>query len=373
MNLQQMLIDSYDVSDRMRGDAVEERRHMCQQATVLSPESHEVNGMGSESVGRTNSSTTASPRTLSQGGHERSNDTIGEGQGNYRLPYYNSDDYEFGEMEWEEVDNEHDEALQDLEEAAVTPLYAESKLSSMDATYMILNQTKLHGWSNVSVDEHLRLLSIVWLSKPNSLPRSYREAVEYLKQLGHSYNSYDACLNHCCLFKDNLKDEEFCPKCWAPRRIRAGRSMVPQKVCRYFPIIPRFRRMFHSPLQALAMVWWALNKSDGDIVTHVSHSKQWEYIDNVFKEIFAEEDRNACLAVCTNGMNPTSDKRSIHSLWPVLLLNYNIALWLTTKKYFIMLVILIPGSKSITGDHIDIYLNPLIDELVLLWDEGIRC
>ena len=65
---------------------------------------------------------------------------------------------------------------------------------------------------------------------------------------------------------------------------------MPQKVCRYFPIIPRFRRMFRSPLQALAMVWWALNKSDGDIMTHVSHLKQWEYIDNVFKEIFAEED-----------------------------------------------------------------------------------
>ena len=148
---------------------------------------------------------------------------------------------------------------------------------------------------------------------------------------------------------------------------------MPQKVCRYFPIIPRFRRMFRSLLQALAMVWWALNKSDGDIMTHVSYSKQWEYIDNVFKEIFAEEDRNAHLAICTDGMNPTSNKRSIHSLWPVLLLNYNIAPWLTTKKYFIMLAILIPGPKSITRDHIDVYLNPLIDELVLLWDEGIWC
>ena len=129
-------------------------------------------------------------------------------------------------MEWEEADNEHDAALQDLEEAATTPLYARSELSSMDAMYMILNQAKLHGWLNVSVDEHLRLVSTLWLLKPNSLPRSYREAIKYLKRLGHSYNSYDACPNHCFLFKDNLKDEEFCPKCQAPRRIRAWRSMV---------------------------------------------------------------------------------------------------------------------------------------------------
>ena len=169
-----MLVDSYDVSDRMRRDAPEERRHLCQQVEVLSPESHEVNGVCSESVGRTNSSSTASPRMSSQGGHERSNDTTGaEGQGNYGSPYYNSDDCEFGEMEWEEADNKHDAALQDLEEAAATPLYAGSELSSMGATYMILNQAKLHGWLNVSVDEHLRLLSTVWLPKPNSLPRSY--------------------------------------------------------------------------------------------------------------------------------------------------------------------------------------------------------
>ena len=38
-----------------------------------------------------------------------------------------------------------------------------------------------------------------------------------------------------------------------------------------------------------------------------------------------------------------------------------------------MLAILIPGPKSITGDHIDVYLDPLIDKLVLLWDEGIWC
>ena len=47
--------------------------------------------------------------------------------------------------------------------------------------------------------------------------------------------------------------------------------------------------------------------------------------------------RHARMAVCIDGMNPTFDKRSIHSLWPVLLLNYNISLRLTIKKFFICL------------------------------------
>ena len=84
-----MLVDSYNVSDRVRGDAAEERRHLYQQAAVLSPESHEVNGVRSKSVGHTNSLSTTSLRTSSQGGHERRNDTIGaERQGNYGSPYY---------------------------------------------------------------------------------------------------------------------------------------------------------------------------------------------------------------------------------------------------------------------------------------------
>ena len=51
----------------------------------------------------------------------------------------------------------------------------------------------------------------------------------------------------------------------------------------------------------------------------------------------------------------------------MFLINYNLPPWLTTKPFFLMLSLIIPGNKSVTFDTIDIYLEPLFDELVELW------
>jgi hypothetical protein len=42
------------------------------------------------------------------------------------------------------------------------------------------------------------------------------------------------------------------------------------------------------------------------------------------------------------------------------------------KWKFIMMQVLIPGQKQ-PGDNIDMYLKPLVDDLLLLWkEEGVR-
>jgi hypothetical protein len=53
------------------------------------------------------------------------------------------------------------------------------------------------------------------------------------------------------------------------------------------------------------------------------------------------------------------------------MLNYNIPPWLTTKKHFVMLSLIIPSLRSIIGEHFDVYLKPLLDELKMLWEVGI--
>jgi hypothetical protein len=57
-----------------------------------------------------------------------------------------------------------------------------------------------------------------------------------------------------------------------------------------------------------------------------------------------------------------------HSTWPIVMLNYNLPPWLVTKRFFIVLVLLIPGKESVTSDNIDVYLAPLIEELLELWE-----
>ena len=79
------------------------------------------------------------------------------------------------------------------------------------------------------------------------------------------------------------------------------------------------------------------------------------------------------MALVTDGFNPHLDKRSTYSIWPIFLMNYNIAPWLTTKNYFIMLGILIPRPKFVTAAYFDIYIELLIEELLELWEEGVYC
>ena len=284
-----------------------------------------------------------------------------------------ADFVEDDDLNWGENENDDDAAVAALEEAAATPLYRGSEHSSMGATYLLLSSGKLHNCSNTYLDELFRTLSMTILPQPNSLPRSYQEASEYLKRLGHSFKTIDVCPNNCVLYRKDLQEARHCPKCRAPRKKRSGRSEVPQKVARYFPVIPRLKRMFRSLEQAIAMTWWALQQFDGPTMRHVSQSKQWEFINNRFRHEFGMEDRNVRLGLVADGINPSGDKRSVYSLWPVLLLNYNIPPWLSTKKYFMMLAILIPGPRSVTGEQFDVFLDPLIDELLELWHHGVYC
>ena len=104
-----------------------------------------------------------------------------------------------------------------LEEGTTTPVFYGSRYSSKSATYTLFSEGELNGVSNTCLDELFRVLSSAILPQPNSLLKSYREALEYLSRLGHSYKSYDACPNNFCLFKGDIKDAVVCPNCRAPR------------------------------------------------------------------------------------------------------------------------------------------------------------
>ena len=73
------------------------------------------------------------------------------------------------------------------------------------------------------------------------------------------------------------------------------------------------------------------------------------------------------LGMALDGVNPFGNQSLSHLTWPVLLVNYNLPAWLVTKPFFIMLALLIPGRESVTSENIDVYLTPLIEELLELW------
>ena len=252
------------------------------------------------------------------------------------------------------------------------PLFCGSDLTRLDATLMFMNVCRTHRATNACISELLHLLSKVILPKPNSMPSSEDIASSMLRRLGLKYDTIDACQNGCVLFRLEYADLTTCPICGAPRYRTVGLSRVPNKVLRHFPLIPRLKRMYSTPHLAALMTWHGSNVSSDGKMRGPHDSPQWDHIrDN--HPGFESDMRNVHLGLCADGLNPHSQKRSTHSLCPVLLLNYNIPPWLTIKRFFIMMVLLIPGPEAVTARCIDVYLSPLLEELRELWTSGVAC
>jgi hypothetical protein len=69
-------------------------------------------------------------------------------------------------------------------------------------------------------------------------------------------------------------------------------------------------------------------------------------------------------------MNPFGERTSTHSTCPVILMMYNLAIWLCQKRKYLLLSMLIQGPKH-SGIDIDVFLEPLMQEMETVWKEGI--
>ena len=85
--------------------------------------------------------------------------------------------------------------------------------------------------------------------------------------------------------------------------------------------------------------------------------------------MFGRDPRHIHLGLAVDGMNPYSEKRTTHSLTPIIMFNYNLPPWMVTKKYFVMLCLLIPTKLSLIGLKSDVFIQPLVDELQQLWSQ----
>lgn len=77
------------------------------------------------------------------------------------------------------------------------------------------------------------------------------------------------------------------------------------------------------------------------------------------------------MGLATDRFNPFGNLASIQSVWPVILVPYNLPPSLCMRNEFSMLSLLIPGPKA-PGNDLDIFLAPLVEELNDLWVEGVK-
>ncbi|XP_075675136.1 uncharacterized protein LOC142644396 [Castanea sativa] len=103
---------------------------------------------------------------------------------------------------------------------------------------------------------------------------------------------------------------------------------------------------------------------------HPADSEEWKEFDLQHPD-FALEPRNVRLGLATDGFNPFGNMNNNYSMWPVILIPYNLPPWLVMKEPYFMLSLLIPSPYQ-PGNEIDTYLKPLVDELKELWEEGVE-
>ncbi|XP_042415516.1 uncharacterized protein LOC122004740 [Zingiber officinale] len=103
---------------------------------------------------------------------------------------------------------------------------------------------------------------------------------------------------------------------------------------------------------------------------HPVDSIAWDTINHKWPA-FASDPRNLRLGLATDGFNPFGDLSSRYSCWPVILVNYNLPPLMCMAKENLMLTLLIPGPKQ-PGNDIDVYLEPLVEDLKELWDIGVE-
>ena len=110
-------------------------------------------------------------------------------------------------------------------------------------------------------------------------------------------------------------------------------------------------------------------ESDGKM-RHPSDSPSWKLVDHRWPD-FDSEPRNLRFAISADGINPHSSMSSKHSCWPIIMVIYNLPPWLCMKRKLMMLSLLISGPQKPEND-IDVYLAPLLDDLKMLWEEGVE-
>ncbi|CAN1289768.1 hypothetical protein LINPERPRIM_LOCUS20432 [Linum perenne] len=247
-----------------------------------------------------------------------------------------------------------------------------TKYSQLSFIVKLLHLKVYNKWSNKSFDMLLKLLVDI-LPDGNLVPSSYYEENGKLRTLGLGYTTIHACKYDCALFWNDYELLDACPICNTPRWKKndgKGRK-IPWKILRYFPLKPRLRRLFMSSKTAKEMRWHKENRNDDDHwLRHPADSKEWKDFDKEFSW-FAEDSRNVRLGLASDGFNPFGNMSTSYSMWPVVLTPYNLPPWMCMKEHFLFLTLLIPGPTA-PGKDIDVYMQPLINELKELWLDGIQ-
>ncbi|XP_066361319.1 uncharacterized protein [Miscanthus floridulus] len=236
-----------------------------------------------------------------------------------------------------EADGEQPRFARVLEDAkkSLSPGSSHSKFSFLARMLYIKSRYRI---GNTGFSIMMKLLSSGF--PQSELPKSYDEAKKYLGELGLGYENIHVCKNNCVLFRKRYEKGNVCPVCKTSRwQDETGNKKVPHKVLRHFPLLPRLKRIFASKRTSEETQWHKKKRTPvNNVMSHPADGEAWKDFDTR-EPSFADDPRNLRLALATDGFNPFGNMSTQYSL------------------------------KSL-GKDFDLFLEPLIEELLDLWKGG---
>lgn len=258
-------------------------------------------------------------------------------------------------------------------DAAKTPLWEGCEdHSELSASVRLLSIKSDYNMSEQCYNEVVRLMKET-LPRGNRMVRDFYRTRRMVSKLGLGYKKIDCCVNGCMLYyKENLTGIQcnFCHEPRYARRVSRGRYKdVARKQMWYLPLAPRLQRLFASPSTASEMRWHHDNPREYGVLSHPSDGEAWKHFNRMHPD-FAHDPRNVRLGLCADGFSPYGALGKTYSCWPVIVTPYNLPPWMCMQKEYLFLTLIIPGPHN-PKDKIDVFLQPLIDELNMLWNEGV--
>ncbi|KAK1612811.1 hypothetical protein QYE76_036484 [Lolium multiflorum] len=222
--------------------------------------------------------------------------------------------------------------------ASQKPLHVNTDVTQLDAMAFKCHRNLCRD----GFDELLVLVGSI-LPKGHLLPQNFYYSKKLLSDLKMSSQQIHACPKGCMLFREEHANTNYCIHCNSSRYFEVDtngdgqkrQTTVAKNILRYLPVLPRIQRLFMTEDTAQQMRWAVEGiRPDSGKMIHPSDGTAWK---NFVKKypLKAGDPRSVAIAISTDGFNPYGPK------YP--------------------------------GKNMNVYLEPLIDDLLLGWeDRGIR-
>jgi hypothetical protein len=230
--------------------------------------------------------------------------------------------------------------------------------------------------SNLSRDKFDDLLVVIGsiLPKGHILTKSFYESTKILKSLKMTYEKIDTCPKGCMLFQKEHANDSYCIHCKSSRyfEVKSGdgtkrQTGIPQKILYYLPFLSRLQRLFMTEETAQQMRWPLEGKRYKDKMIHPSDGQAWQ---NFVKKypLKAGNLRSVAVAISTDGFNPYGMSATTYSCWPRFVIPLNLPPGVVMRSENMFVSMIIPGPKY-PGKNMSVYLEPLVDDLLVGWED----